>query len=254
MNKTKDKPINPCAPSDAEIGEQRAEQKAWEEHNRELRQLYKVIADIAGIRKNRDAFCETLHLVLCWLAQEAHRQIRHNDTALIKAEDALRAANDAVHALSQTQKVWIGMHLFCNTRFTRLLSIPEVPTKQGIWADMMPMLVTAIANVSGSDPSYVPRIGRGRREGTKKNLVLRSIVRALVRMAHAYGGHLSFNSKEETGGDLGKALTLLGPHMGSGMVPRALPNSTIERIVTAARKEAKKDRWLRPGAPPHYFT
>jgi hypothetical protein len=77
-------------------------------------------------------------------------------------------------------------------------------------------------------------MGRGRRQGTKKNLALRGIVRGLVRLAHAYRGQLSFNSKEETGGDLGKVLALLRPHVGARIVPKELPLSTIEGIVTAA--------------------
>jgi hypothetical protein len=143
------------------------------------------------------------------------------DAAMSEVERRLRATQDAIVALSETQRRYISRAMLS-------LYIYEYEN----WTNQIPNMLRAIAKITGSAP-YRPN--EPRRRGPKRersNLVLREFVRDLWRIAQANGGDFSlYVDAGDTKGTLVKALRLLAPVLPPGTVPRVIP-STL--------------KWLRP--------
>jgi hypothetical protein len=94
----------------------------------------------------------------------------------------------------------------------------------------------------GSTETARPRPRRqGRPTGAVKDSVFQVLVRELLQAAETAGGRLTLQ-KNANRGTLIDALNMLALHLPDGLVPAALPLSTLQRIKTAVAAEKSNRR------------
>jgi hypothetical protein len=90
-------------------------------------------------------------------------------------------------------------------------------------------------------PGQAPR--RGRRSGGTGNLGLRALVIDLLFITNQVGGWLSLEKNAQKG-TLVDAIRILAPYVPTGVVPKFLSFSTLQRIKTDQAKTAKEEARL----------
>jgi hypothetical protein len=195
-----------------------------------------VLRELAGLARvpeyAREAFFDAIDQLLAyahggWLFRS--QSSRLGDASFLNAERAVRDAHLAVRALSPAQWDYLRESI---EAIPASNGDPDngVPAARDDWDYMLTVLVMAFAKRTGKTPFVAPVRGRGRRRGTVGNYPFQSFVRELWRQTERYGGRLSFSPKNGGSGAMLKALAVLEPCLPSGLVPKALPLSTIERI------------------------
>jgi hypothetical protein len=141
------------------------------------------------------------------------------DEDMLKAEKLLRAAQDAISALSESQCIIVS----------RAMSVadPEAgdPTRYDDWTQQIPRMLAGIAKITGS-ARY--RSNEATRSGPKRErshgLVLREFIRDLWSIAHAHGGNFTVwedpdaAQMDDASGTMVEALHLLEPVLPHGFV------------------------------------
>jgi hypothetical protein len=141
------------------------------------------------------------------------------NAALTRAMGALRSARQALAELDAQHR--------------EALWWPIAEVESGI--DMFCEMV-------GSTETARPRPRRqGRPTGAVKDSVFQVLCESLLQAAETAGGKLTLQ-KNAKRGTLIDALDMLAPHLPDGLVPAALPLSTLERIAARARAELTNSR------------
>jgi hypothetical protein len=220
---------------------------------REERKIFFELADLARIKGEREVFCMAGHWMVVSTGQALNDHYDHVDKAFIAADAAIRAAADAVSALSAEQKNRIGQ--FLRAQYARrgidLTKYPQYsnPALLGGWPAMFSDLIETFALVGWKNPIYEPRSGAGGRKGRRADFPFRTVVWGLLLITDDFGGKLTLDHKNHSGSLL-KALDLLRPYSFlKEIIPAAPPISTIRRVVEDFRKEERllEPTWLRTG-------
>jgi hypothetical protein len=180
------------------------------------------------------------------------------DEAMLEAERRLRAAQDAIVALSELQQhtLDILMKTLGYDAFSAMTGkVQSIYPDEGLdlstydWNRAIPNMLIAIAKFTGSAP-YRP--GDPRKPGPKKKervgVALREFTRDLWSIAQAHGGDFSVGSKPDRRGSgthavgsLVDALRLLEPVLPSGFVSNMPSFSTLNRCRPKSTTPLKGD-------------
>ena|SRR6266545_4654666 len=119
---------------------------------RKERKIFFELADLARIRGDREVFCMAGHWMVVSVGQALIDYNDYADKAFVAAEAAIRAAADAVSALSAEQKQRIGQFLKAQARRrgVDLAKYPQYsnPALLGSWPTMFSDLIEALALVA----------------------------------------------------------------------------------------------------------
>jgi hypothetical protein len=246
----------PCAYRLAQCDALGGRQCKWQtipaEFLREERKIFFELADLARIRGGREVFCMAGHWMVVSIGQALNDHYDHGDKAFIAANAAIRAAADAVSALSAKQKHRIGQFLRAQAR-RRGIDLTKYPQYSdpalGTWPTLFFDLIEAFASVAWENPIYEPRSGAGGRKGRRADFPFRTVVWGLLLITDDFGGRLRLDHKNHSGSLL-KALDLLRPYsFFEEIIPVAPPISTIRRVVedfrTQSRERLLEPLWLR---------
>jgi hypothetical protein len=209
-----------------------------EENRLEERRIFFELATLARIKGSREEFCIAGHWMVLSLLQAFVDREDYVDDAFLAAEDAIRAAADAVSALNEKQKTRIG-HFFTTPRVSTAANLADGLPVLRNWPLLLSDLIKAFALCGWENPTYVPRVGAGAREGRRADFPFRSLVFGLLLITSDFGGKLTLDHKRKSG-TLLQALGLLRPYsVFDGIIPVAPPISTIRRVVEDFRLPEK---------------
>jgi hypothetical protein len=145
------------------------------------------------------------------------------DEKMLEAERRLRAAQDAINALSNHQRQSIT-----------IATLGGIPFEGDYWFDQMLERLVGIAKITGSGPYRSADPGkRGPRATLRINSMLGQFIRDLWRIARLHGGDFTVShdpDNDRARGTIVKALDLLRPVLPPGMVPKALSHTTLKRL------------------------
>jgi quinol monooxygenase YgiN len=203
------------------------------------------VANLAKIPPdNRPAFCKLLDYLIektrtdeGWLRANWRRDEIVNN-AMRAAQIAVRKADKAIQALTHEQRRHLASVLYNEDGFRvwpRRNSddaAAEARFKQDIFPDLLPMLVRALALITGDSPDF--KYGRRRARGTKARWPLRVFVSGLGEIVSSNRGSLSCyrDSNNRLGGTIVDALEFLRP-----LLPELMPHVLPATIVIDAYKE-----------------
>jgi hypothetical protein len=219
------------------------------------------IADIAGIPHERhDAFCADTKNIIIFVHIRATSRTwvktsRATEGKFKKIEAAMVALRNALGSLTNEEKKYLGIELWCVHRHLdperwpfpgineRAAVINALRASDKASAYELRALAFASASLVNKNPNR-----RGKREDWT-DTALRKLVVLLWRCAHEHGGRLSASCKENKGsGTMFKVLEELRLYFtrtpyGGGVIksvlPAQLPAQTIANIVAAEHKKAK---------------
>jgi hypothetical protein len=145
------------------------------------------------------------------------------DEKMLEVERRLRAAQDAINALSNGQRISIT-----------IATLGSIPFDGDYWFDQMLDRLVGIAKITGSGP-YRPAdpSKRGPRATLRINPVLGQFIRDLWRIARLHGGDFTVShdpDNDRARGTIVKALDLLRPVLPPGIVPEVLSHTTLKRL------------------------
>jgi hypothetical protein len=209
--------------------------RAWDDATAELARRAKIPVGVFP------KFSGDISRLLWGATQVASFQQR--DDELIKAEDAVRAAYDAVRSLSKPQRAVLEDAFFVSTYFVSTfeggadteLELDEI---ENAGLMVLRAWVRAFAMITGSSPDFAIRKGRGRPAETIRNWQLQQFVGSLWSIVRKYGGDLSYSCKENRGtGEMVEVLNIFRPLLPKGLIPNVLPAKTIQRVKHTLRNK-----------------
>lgn len=182
-----------------------------------------------------DSVCDTVKII--W--QVGRRAVRSKpDTALLKAANAARTLNEAVSSLKKGDRKWVdriaARHPWLSQEerlsgATELFRIDEL--NRTVWL-LGFLFNTAIGKHFPPMPGMSGlRSKQGRSKGSVNDATFQDFVFHILVAAEVAGGDLTIDKNQGTG-SLRDALETLRPHLPEGMVPKALPFGTIQKIKT----------------------
>jgi hypothetical protein len=197
----------------------------------------KAIAELARRAKipaaSSQAFSSEILMLLLGAVQVASFRQQVDVT---KAEKAVRAAYDAVRAMSNQQQALLEDAFYIAAYREMAWSGDGTGDLSDLGLEnagtaMLRAWVRAFAMVTGRSPDFAVRKGRGRPEETIRNWQLQQFVGYLWSVVREYGGDLSFSCKENRGtGEMVEVLKIFRPLLPKGLIPTVLPAKTIERV------------------------
>jgi hypothetical protein len=206
------------------------------------RKILSQIADWARITGNREHFIMAGHWVILSQFGSFLDREEYEDEAFVVASTAVRAAADAVSALTKAQRQRIGRYLYSPAYFKYRTYPTDAPVDDPAivanWPHFLSDLVEAFAFTAWKNPIYEARLGSGARTGRRADYPFRTLVTGLLIITNAFGGKLTFDHKGLGSGTLLKAINLLHHYSLFGqIIPAAPPLSTIRRVVEDFRAE-----------------
>jgi hypothetical protein len=160
------------------------------------------------------------------------------DDKMLEAEKRLRAAQDAIAALSEYQR-----------RSITIAMLGSIPFDGDDWTQQILKILDGISKITESAP-YRPNdpSKRGPKKKERVSVALREFVRDLWSIAQAHGGDFSVGSKPDpigsgtsAVGTLVDALRLLEPVLPSGFVSNMPSFSTLNRCRPKSTTPLKGD-------------
>jgi hypothetical protein len=195
--------------------------RKWEQLWDSADTLLPELVSLAKIRPTEyRGFCLAVHerllrfIDLNWSADR--------DERMLEAERRLRAAQDAITALSEDQR-----------RSITVATLGSIPFDGDDWTQQILERLVGIAKITGSG-AYRPTDPRKSGPRTERiNPVLSKFIRDLWHIARAHGGDFTVSHDEENNrarGTLVKALDLLRPTLPPGIVPNLFSHTTLKRL------------------------
>jgi hypothetical protein len=201
------------------------------------------VAHLAGVPAQKcepfcDAVCESVEEV--WKRDRRAVSSKPGE-ALIKAAEAAQTLNEAFGSLKKEDREWVE-GLFAQKPWSHE-RLPELP--RAVWLIAF-LFSTAIGKFLPIMPGTATlRDKRGRRRGNVKDMTFEVLIRRLLLWATEYYGEFTFD-KNSGKGTLTDALNILRSYLPKGVVPIALPLTTIQRIKTNYSKSRRLLPDLRP--------
>jgi hypothetical protein len=187
------------------------------------------LADIADIRPDslHPDHAEYFYIEVVSLLKEQWRNAdrRTSNPAVLDAQKKILAALKAYNKLNEHERE-------CLTQYVYLPNVPDVAKEN--WNLIFRSMIDALVEMTGEAPGPFREPGANSRwrKHTFRDHPLHQLVESLLYLVAHYGGQLTFDAKNGGSGTLFKALTHLRPVLPSGLVPKALPLKTIERMMT----------------------
>jgi hypothetical protein len=180
------------------------------------------LAKLAGVPTNdREAFCEHASNGFLRLWKRDRRAVSSNPgPALIKAAKAARTLQEAFYRLKKHDREWVDNILSSEMQF----ELGEIHHLESTILNLAMVFSAAI----GRPTSLPPHLGRSL--GIKDQM-LRDLVFSLLSAATESHGKFTLDKNSQSG-TLLKALDILRPHLPKGLVPKALPVGTVQKLKT----------------------
>jgi hypothetical protein len=175
---------------------------------------------------DRDSFCERISESLASLWKRDRRAVSLKPgPALVRAAKAAQTLQKEVYRLNQQDREWVD----------NIMSSEMVQFERGKIHDLT-MTIVNLAMVFSSAigrPSPLPPMGwlppRWRASAMIKDQMLRELVFCLLSAADSTGGKFTLDKNYQKG-TLLDALNILRDHLPKGLVPKALPIGTIQKL------------------------
>jgi hypothetical protein len=196
-----------------------------------------------------ESFCDAISHTVDEVWQKDHRGISPRRSAgLVAAAKAALALNRAVCNLNKRDRKWLGHILKKGELVSWSTSraddidrragrpIPVVLSiDEQVWAIASDLSTTA--GLLGPPPwpgiaNHRPRIS------SVKDISFSLVVRRLRSWATECRGRFTYNKRYQSGSLL-LALEVLRPHLPDRVIPRALPLTTIDRIIAASNRASR---------------
>jgi hypothetical protein len=192
-----------------------------------------------------DFVCERVEMI--WRLDRRRMLSRPNPgPALLRAAKAARVLSDAISGLNPEDRTWVDnivkQHPWLQGDRQRLKAVTEPFEVDGL--EQTVRLLTLLFNAAiGKDLWGIPRKGAvrgksGRRKGAVGDVMFNQLVHDILCAATENGGDLTIDKNIQTG-TLVDALNTLRPYLPKGVVPNALPFSTLQKIKTAHGKNTR---------------
>lgn len=188
-----------------------------------LRPLAVRIAKMAKVPADyQDKFCERISATVLRVWDRDRRPSGTKPgLALVYAADATRVLQRNIFRMKEKDRDWVENVKHGQMQF----GDGEIRDLETTILNLSTLLNTAVGRPS-TVPRYLKSVSR-----SVKDQILRELVFGLLGAAADTGGKLTFDKNSETG-TLAKALDLLRYHLPEGLVPPALPASTIQKLKT----------------------
>jgi len=184
---------------------------------------------------NHDAFCRDIcgyvQMVCEWDSRSA---VSYRPSKNLKdAANAARALRAAAQALTDDDKQWVqkvvAQHKYLDGRPNPLLDL-----------NWTALVVAQVLNLAASGRGLLNSFGpidckpprkRGRKRGSVNDKTFHELIDLILHAAYSYDGKLTFDKNSQRG-SLVNVLEFLRPHVPRGVIPKALPYNTIQKIKT----------------------
>jgi hypothetical protein len=153
--------------------------------------------------------------------------------AIEDLEAGVRKAYGAIQALPKER--------LCTLQSLLLDATPYWPAGTNLaWNDALLAMVAACARISGRNPQFGPKRGRGRppKSSTKESYPLQNFIKWLARIVRRNEGVLTLYRQEERGTWV-DVLAQLTPLLPAGFIPNKLSLSMIETIQAQVNSERR---------------
>jgi hypothetical protein len=143
------------------------------------------------------------------------------DEKMLEAERRLRAAQDAINALSEDQR-----------RSITIAMLGSIPFDGDDWTQQTLKILVGMAKITGSGPYRANEPSKRGPKRDRSHWIFRELVRDLWRIAQVHGGDFTLwaDDRGDAKGTIIEVLHLLRPILPQGFVPHVIPRTTLNRL------------------------
>jgi hypothetical protein len=199
------------------------------------------LAKIADVPENyREEFCQDIsdHMVTIW---KMNREALLDKPALIEAAKAAHSLYQKVLRMNKQDREWINKHI----------EYFQVPMVEGEIHNLEHTVhnIAIVFSAAAGKLAPDPPVKIFERRSKVKDRVLWWLVFDLCRVAAELGGEFKLDKNYQRG-TLVQALELLRDHLPKGLIPKALPFGTIQKIKSDFSRYRQEWLFNRTAIPP----